>query len=199
MADPYEIIATPLTLYLAPVGTAFPAIDAAPSGSWVKVGTNGDRSEDEAGVTVTHSQQIKQVRTGGSLGPIKAFRDAEDLKIEVTLLDITLEQYQAALNGNSITTTAAGTGTAGFKKVGLSRGKSVKLYALLARGASPYADAMNSQYQFPRVFQSGDPKPVYKKGVPAGLMLEFTALEDPNAATDDVRFGTLVSQHQVAL
>lgn len=199
MSDPYEIIATPLTLWLAPVGTAFALIDVAPASPWAKVGTNGTLSEDEAGVTVTHSQSLQEVHTGGSTGPVKVFRDKEGLKLEVTILDVSLEQYKASLNGNTITTTAAATGTAGFKKIGLSRGQNVTLYALLARGASPYADSMNAQYQVPRCYQSGDPVLVYKKGVPAGLKLEFAVLEDPTAASADVRLGTLVTQHQVAL
>lgn len=197
--QPYEIIGSPLTLWLAPTGTAFPLIGVAPAGGWVQIGTNGTRSESDDGVTVTHSQTLTKVRPGGATGPVKVFRSEEDLMIKLTLWDLTLEQYLYTLNSNTLTTTAAATGTAGFKKLGLSRGTSVKEYALLARGASPYDEAMTAQYQVPRVYQSGSPAVVYKKGVPAGLELEFTALEDVAAATADVRFGSMVFQHQIAL
>jgi len=201
MTTPYEIVAGPLTLYLAPVATAFPAVDAASSGSWIKAGSSGDRNYDESGVTVSHSQSVNEVTPAGAVGPVKAFRTGEALKIMVTLWDTTLEQYAAALNGNTVSTTAAATGTAGFKKIGLSKGQSVKLYALLARGGglSPYGEGWSTQYEVPICYQSADPKPVYVKGKPAGIELEFTALEDPGAGSADQRFGRLVSQHAAAL
>lgn len=197
--EPYEIIGQPLELYLAPIGTAFPLIDAAPAVDWVNVGTSGVNSQDENGVTVTHSQTITKARPGGTTGVRKVFRTEEELMFKVTLWDVSLEQYLLALNSNTIATTAAGSGTAGFKQLGLSRGKTVAAYALLARGVSPYDDAMAAQYQVPRCYQSASPAIAYKKGVPAGIELEFTALEDLNAATDDVRFGSMVFQHQAAL
>jgi hypothetical protein len=51
----------------------------------------------------------------------------------------------------------------------------------------------------PRCYNSNSPAIVYRKGVPAGVQLEFTALEDLTAATEDLRFGSLVFQHQAAL
>ena len=196
---PYEIIGAPLTLWLAPVGTAFPLIDGDPAVAWIKVGTSGDRNYSDAGVTVTHNQTLDQARPAGSVGPVKAFRTAEDLMISLELWDITLEQYATALNAAAITTTAAGAGTAGFKKLGLSQGESVTTYALLARGVSPYGDGFNAQYEVPRCYQSASPKPVFNKGKPAGLALEFAALEDPAAASAAERFGRLVAQHQAPL
>jgi multidrug efflux pump len=77
--------------------------------------------------------------------------------------------------------------------------KSEYIDALLARGASPDGPNFIAQYQVPRCFQSGDAKPVYKKGKPATLDLEFTALEDLSAANELERFGLLVSQHQAPL
>lgn len=196
---PFEIVAGPFTLWLAPVGTAFPLIGAAPAGTWIKVGTGGDKNYSDDGVTVMHSQNIEQVRPAGTLGAVKAFRTEEDLMVSLTLWDITLEQYATALNGNTVSTTAAGAGTAGFKKIGLSRGQEVTTYALLARGISPYGDGYTAQYEVPRCYQSGNAEPVYVKGVPAGLELEFTALEDATAASAAERFGRFVTQHAVAI
>lgn len=195
---PFEIIGSPLQLWLAPVGTAFPLIDAAPSNSWKQIGTNKDRNYSEEGVTVTHSQSFNKVRPGGATGPVKAFLNEEDLMFRVVLWDVTLEQYAAALNGNSVGTTAAGVGTAGFKKLGLSHGMNTTRYALLARGPSAYDETMKAQYQVPICYQSGSPAPQYRKATPAGLALEFTALEDPAAASDDLRFGCLIHQHALA-
>lgn len=197
--EPYEIVGQPLTLWLAPVGTAFPSVSASPASPWVLVGTSGDRSETEEGVTVTHSQTLNKVRAGGSVGPIKVFRPEEDLMFRLTLMDVSLEQYRTALNNNTLTTVAAATGTVGTKSVGLSRGKTVSTYALLARGVSAYNPAFVSQYQVPRCYVSGNPAIVFRKGQPAGIELTFEALEDLTASSEAVRFGSLVMQHQAAL
>jgi hypothetical protein len=197
--EPFEIIGAPYTLYLAPAGTAFPLIDAEPAVGWTLVGTNGDRNYSDAGVTVTHNQTIDQARPAGATGPVKAWRSAEDLMISLTLWDLTLEQYMYVLNGVAPVTTAAAAGTAGFKKTGLSRGVEITQFAALLRGESPYGAGFSAQYEVPRCYQSANAKPVFVKGKPAGLDLEFTALEDLTAASDDERFGRLVSQHQAPL
>ena len=91
--EPYEIIGAPFTLWVAPTGTAFPLIDAAPAVDWVKIGTNGDRNYSEEGVTAGHSQTVNYARPAGATGPVKAFRMEEDLMLSLTLWDMTLEQY----------------------------------------------------------------------------------------------------------
>lgn len=199
MPAPFEIVGQPLQLWLAPVGTAFPLVNVAPAVAWVLVGTSGTRSQDESGVSVMHNQTINKVRPGGAVGPVKAFRSEEDLMFSLTLFDVSLEQVRIALNANTVTTVAQGAGTAGFKRMGLSRGTNVTEYALLARGVSPYADGMNAQYQVPRCYMSNSPSVVYRKAVPAGVALEFTALEDLGATSEDLRFGSMVFQHQAPL
>jgi len=197
--EPFEIIGAPFTLYLAPIGTAFPAVDEDPAVGWSLVGTNGTRNYSDDGVTLSHSQKIDQARPGGTTGPVKAWRSEEDLMIALTLWDMTLEQYQYALNGVAPATTAAAAGAAGFKQVGLSRGVEITQYAALFRGESPYGAGYNAQYEVPRCYQSANAKTAFKKGVPAGLELEFTALEDLDATSDDERFGRFIAQHQAPL
>ena len=196
---PFEILAGTYTLYLAPVGTAYPIVTAAPAVAWVRIGTNGDVNYDEDGVVVSHVVKQDLARSAGRLGPIKAWNTEEDLMISLKLMDVTLEAYAIALNKAAVTTTAAGVGTPGTKRIGLSQGADPITYALLARGLSPYGDAFVAQYEVPRVFQSANQKPVYKKGKPATLELEFTALEDLAAASAAERFGRLVDQHQAPL
>lgn len=198
--EPFEIIAAPFSVYAAPVGEAFPLIDAAPAGNWALIGTSGDENYSEDGVTVVHSQTIEKVRTAGTTGGRKAFRTAEDMMVRLTLLDMSLEHYNKALNDNAVATTAAGVGTAGFKALNLYRGLDVALMALLVRGeVSPEGDSWKSQYQIPVCFQSGSPEPVFRKGNPVGLALEFDVLEDPSAASAAEKFGKLIVQHQDAL
>lgn len=196
---PFEIVGAPLSLWLAPVGTVFPLIDVAPAVAWKLIGTNGTANQDTNGVVVTHSQKVEVARPAGRTGPVKAWVSEEDFSITIGLWDVTLEQYQYALAGVAPTTVAASVGTAGYKKTGLTRGVEVAQFALLARGTSPYGDAYNMQFEVPRVYQSGSPKPKFGKGMPAGLDLEFSALEDLAASVPSERFGRLIAQHQAAL
>lgn len=192
---PYEIIAAPFTVWIAPVATAFPAVDADPAGPWAKVGTSGDLNYMAEGVTVEHSQAMSLFRALGDCGSRKAFRTEEDLKIRLTLADISLEQYAHALNANTVTTEPAGVGTAGYKSVGLSRGFGVATAALLVRGPSPYGTNWTLQYEVPIAAQTGNPSVVYKNGDPAGLALEWTALVDSGASVETERFGRILAQH----
>lgn len=198
MSEPYEIIMAPAELYLAPVSTAFPDVDESPASPWVRLGTSGKDNMDEVGVTVTHNQTFATKRTLGSTGPVKVTRTEEDLTIEATLLDLTAEQYAKALNGVTVTDTAAGAGTPGTRSITMRQGTSVTQFALLCRGASPYGDSYAGQYQVPKCYQSAAPAPVFSKGDAAALKLTFTAVEDLDAATEAERFGKLVLQDAAA-
>lgn len=194
---PYEIVAQPFTLWVAPVGTDFPLIDADPESPWTKIGTSGDLNYSEDGVTITHNQTVEVWRALGSTGPRKAFRTEEELHISLSLADVSLEQYTLAMNGNSVATEAAGPGTAGYKTLALSRGLDVQQRALLIRGAgaSPYGADWNMQYEVPVAVQIGEPEVVYVKGEPALISLEYQALEDPDATETTERFGRLIAQN----
>ena len=153
------------------------------------------------GITTTHRKTYDKVRTAGASGPVKAFLSEEDLMFGLTLLDLTLEQYQLALNGNTVTTVAPASGQPGTKKIGLSEDVGrTKEYALLARGLSPYDETLAMQYCIPRCFQSGAPAPVFRKGgTGAGLALTFEALEDLTAANAQERFGYILAAHLPAI
>jgi hypothetical protein len=193
MPAPYEIVASPLTVYVAPTGTSFPNVDTAPGVAWTKLGTSGTKNYDEDGVVVTHGQDISTFVPAGGTGPRKAFRTEEDLTIGFTLVDLTPEQYAKVINNATVTTTAAGVGTPGTKSFDLQRGLSVATFALLARGLSTVNDSLAAQYQVPLAYEGGEPAPTYEKGEPAGLELEFHALEDATLG-----FGKLVIQTAVA-
>lgn len=187
---PYEIIGTPCSIYLAPVSTAFPAIDANPSGSWTLLGKNGNANFSGDGVKITHSQTLAYARPDGVTATVKAWRTEEDLMIEATIWDLTLEQYSFVLNSNSVSTVAASSGVAGNKSINLYRGPDVAQFALLVRGASPYGTwPAGLQYEVPIVVHDGNPTPVFKKGTPAALLCNFRAMADLGSPTTP--FGTL--------
>lgn len=197
MGAPFEIVAQPFTLWVAEVGSVFPTIDEEPGMTWTKIGTSGDLNYTEDGVTVNHAQTVETFRSLGSTGPRKAFRTEEELMISLTVADITLEQYAQAMNNNPVTTVPPGVGDAGYKKLGLSRGLDVSRRALLIRGAkaSAYMEDGIAQYEIPIAVQVSEPEIAFVKGSPAGVALEFQALEDPDAASDDERFGRLIMQN----
>lgn len=184
-----EIIAGPLSIYIGAVGATFPTLDAAPNGAtWTLVGTNGDKNYSEEGVQVQHNANFNKVRTAGAFGPVKALMNDEDLMIQITLVDASADEYARAL-GNAAAATAAGSGTMGFKKFGLSRGKTVvPEFALLARGNSPELSSLPMQFCVPRCYNEGNPQPIFRRGEPARLQLMLSALEDPTASAAE-RFG----------
>jgi hypothetical protein len=177
-----EIVGAPLTLWLAPVDTAFPLIDAAPgtfAEAWVMVGTHGANNVDSTGVTVTHNQTISTFTPVGTTAPVKAWRTDESLEVAIVLADISPAQYAIALNDAAVTSIAAGAGNAGEDDMPMLGGIQIAYFALLARGLSSVDATLNAQYAIPCVYQSANPTPVYKKGAPAELALTFTTLLDP--------------------
>lgn len=174
---PFEIIAAPATIWVAPVGTAFPAIDEAPSVSWVKLGKAGDKNISEDGVTISHPQSVEVFRASGSTGPRKIVRTEEDLLISFTLLDLTLEMYRRLLNDNAITQIAAAAGVAGSKKLSMQRGRLLSQFALIAEGPSPYGENWTMRFKVPIVVNVGEPEVTFQKGEPAGLLFDLQAIE----------------------
>jgi hypothetical protein len=190
MPAPHQITAHPLTLWISPVGTAMPKVDTAPAVAWVKIGTEGARDYDAEGVTVTHSQSIETFTGAASTAPRKAFRTDEGLTLGFSLADLSPEQYAKLVDDATVTTTAAGASTPGNKAFSLLKGLEVSTFALLARGQSTVDNGLALQYEFKNVFQSGEPAPVFAKGSPAMLSLEFTALEESDGGLGTLRIQT---------
>lgn len=180
---PMEVIAAPLTVWVAPYGTTSP-VDAsvAPDASWTKLGTSGSKNYSDKGVIVTHDQTIVTWKPAGSTGPRKAWRTEEFVTVELELVDLTAEQYAITLNNATVTTSG------NHKSFQLQQGATVAVFALLARGPSPVNSDYNAQYYIPMCFQADNPAPAFAAaGVPAMLVCKFQALED---ATNG--FGTFI-------
>lgn len=192
---PFEIIAAPYDVYVAPVGTVFPDVSQTPSGSWLLLGTSGNKNYDDDGVTVSHPQNIETFTPVGLSAPRKAWRTEEGLTIAFNIADVSAAQYARVLNNAVVTNTPAATGVGGQLSVPLLQGLSVSLFALIARSTeSAGGNGFNSQYQVPIVYQGAEPEVQYKKGEPAMLACEWTALWDSSLG-----FGRYVSQNAAAL
>ena len=201
MSQHPEIIAAPLTIWIAPVGTAFPEMTAEPGAPWVMLGTNGARNYAGTGVVVEHQRQwTSPPPPAGATATNVVMLESEDMRLRVELLDLALEQYSFVLGSNEITATPRLPGVAGTRAIGLSIGAgNVPEFALLARGPSPYVAGLLSQYQVPRCCEAGSPSLSRRKGIPAGLSIDLRVLPDPAATSEAERFGRLIAQDSTAI
>ena len=184
MAAPEEILAYPLQVYTAIVGTAFPNVDAAPAVAWTLLGNAGDNNYDDTGVVMSHAETTFDFTPAGSTMPTKRFRTGENLLTKLNLVDLSAAGYAMAMNNAAITTVAAGVGIAGTETFDLFRGTSVAEYAVLMRCPSPADNNLTMQYQIPKAFISVNGDVTFNKGVVASLpieiqMIRHTSADDP--------------------
>jgi hypothetical protein len=192
MGVPLEVVAGPLTLWEGPVGETVPDTDEAVAGNWDQIGTSGADNYHDDGVSIVSNQTVNAWRGEGASGVVKLFRTEEDLIIRVSVADMTLEQIAMAFEGNAV---ASDAGPPAIKTLGLYRGPGeVAQVALLVRGDSPYVADELMQFEIPVCANIGSFSLDFKKGSPAGLLLEYQAIIDPSAATAPFNYGQLTAQ-----
>jgi hypothetical protein len=188
MPAPHEIIAAPLTIYLAEIGTAAPAIDDVPDAfdaAWLVLGSEGDMNYGEDGVTMSHNESISDFVPAGSTMPSKRFRIGEDFLLSLNLVDLGPEAYARVMNDAEITTTG------NSKKFSLYRGDQVKGFAILGRGMSTVDNELYLQYFFSKAFVSVDGNVVFNKGKPAELPVKIQAIRHSDSDEISVEIGTV--------
>lgn len=189
--DAYSILTGVGTMYLAPVGTAFPDVNVAPdSEDWRSLG------ETQDGVEVDPSEKIETIKTDQRTGSVKAVRTEEGLTIKTKMAEATLEKLADAI-GATVTDTPPGVGTIGTREINLYRGATVAEYAVVFRGYSPYYNGP-AQYQIPRMYFSKVDALKYEKGKNVAIPITLEALEDLNAASAAERYGKLIAQDAAA-
>lgn len=176
MSAPYEIVISPGTVWLAAVGTTFPEIDAAPSGSWTKVGTAGNRDYDTGGVTVAHNQTLAAFTGAGGTYKRKPYRTDEDTSVSFSLVDFSPDQVALVMDALAVVTRAADATHAGIKTIEVIRGVKVHTYALLLRADSSVDDSLGMQLQIPSCYQAGNISAAFAKA-PTMMALNFEAIE----------------------
>lgn len=191
ITGPLEIITGVGRLYRAAYGTTFPAVNATPAAAWTELG------ETQDGVILTPEGDVEEIRLDQISGPVKGVRPEEGLKIKTKLAQATLERL-ANLSGNTVTDTAPGVGTIGYRTLPLAMGQEVDECALIVRGASPYLAGANGQWQFPRVYVAAIGDITYTKDGNVAYEVEFGVLWDFAAAAGS-EMGHLVAQDAAAL
>jgi hypothetical protein len=190
-----EIIAAPFTVWIAPLGTPFPAPNAEPAAPWTPVGTSGARSYDRAGVTVSHQRSYETAIPAGMTASPFAFLGSQSMRVRVQLLDFSLEQYSHALGGNPVETVAISNGALARKTIGLGiAARTQTFFALMLRGQSPYNNDLPAQFELPRCMEGGQGVD-FTFGVsnPVQTALEFIVLHDPAATSEQTIFGRLLA------
>jgi hypothetical protein len=187
----YELVTGVGELYVAPVGTVFPAVNASPASPWRLLG------DTDGGVSFIPDDKVEKIHTDQRTGVVKKTRTEEEPKVKTKFVVHTLENL-ADFFGLTLTDTAPGSGTIGTREIQLYRGSEVKEFALLFRGSSPYGD-YPAQYQLKRGSFDDIGDIVYDKKGTALIPVTFGAMEDLNAATEAERFGKLIAQDAAAL
>jgi len=181
--SPFEVIAGPARVWLAAVGTSFPAIgdnDAAVLAlGFVELGRT------DGGVSVAHNESIELIMVDQVTGPVKALRTEETIVVSFSFVNLTLENYAKVLNNVSVTTVVSQE-----RSITLYQGVTVAQFAMLVRGDSPYEDAI-MQFELPVVSQTGSPSMSFVRDDKSVLETEWTTLEDQNAGSDAAKYGTL--------
>lgn len=189
----YNILVGVGKLYVADVGTAFPSLDQDPTAvaGWTYLGPT------DAGVKVDLDETINEFSSDQDIGVVEAVRSAEKVMISANLFEATVD-HLALLLAQTPATVPAGTGTQGYKKIGLSRGSSVTKKAFLFRGNSAYGP-YHAQYEVPYGYLSGKVGMEYKKDGMTVVPSEFHSLIDPNASSDAEKHGRLLMGNAAAL
>lgn len=186
-------MAAPLTAYLAPVGTTFPALDdieASFNAAWVKLGTAGSRNYDDAGIDISHEEEVSDFTPAGSTMSVKRFRTGETFEATLNLVDMSPDQYALIMNDATVTDTPASTGVPGSSEFSLFRGDQVNAFAVLLRGQSSVDNELNMDYRFSRAFVSASGSVNFNKGEPARLAVMIHAVKYLDADVIQVEIQT---------
>lgn len=196
-----EIITAPFSIWIAPLGTAFPAVSQAPGASWTLLGKRGARSHSTDGVTIEHLRQFSTTQPAGAMAVSHGFAILNGLRVRVRLLDLTFEQYSIAIGGRAISRDRPALQPEGARTLGLSEpSRGPAPFALLIRGPSPYFEGQFCQYEVPRCLEAGNGAEIaFRRAQAAGLPLQFLALRDPYAASEATQFARLVAGFSVQL
>lgn len=181
MAAPEEVLAYPLQVYTAIVGTAFPLVDAAPAVAWKLLGAAGDLNYGDTGIVVSHAETVFDWTPAGSTMPAKRFRTAESLLTKLELVDLSPAGYAMAMNNATVTSVPASTGVAGYSEFDMFRGDAVSEFAVLMRGPSPADNTLTMQYEIPKAFVSVNGDVTFNKGVVASLPIEIQMIRHSSA------------------
>lgn len=184
MPAPHEVVAAPLQVYLAPVGTTFPDVhepEASFPAGWTLLGTEGSRNYNDDGVVVNHGEEVFDFTPAGSTMPSKRFRTAETFEITLSLADVSAAMYALVMNDADVTDGG------NYKEFSLYRGDQVNSFAVFARGMSGEDNAYYMSYEFSKAFVSVNGEVTFNKGEVAALPVSILAVKHEDSDVIRVR------------
>lgn len=183
MAQRIELVTGPLVVWWAPDTEAFPAIDDAPAGNWAEIGsaTSPEDGYSEDGVRILSDTTWNEFNSLGNIDPEMMYPTNRNLRVQLTMHDLSSAQIRAAFGFNAVTANA------NDNELSLVLPASPDTIAILVRGTgnSPDVDGDNLQFEFARCLEVGAKDLAFQKGNPAGALLEFRVL----AGTQVLRIG----------
>lgn len=186
MPAPFQLMNGPFSVYIADTVELAPEITVPPAGNWALLGVSGDKDITEDGIMLRMEQTVNKFRGLGSIATRKMFRTEQDIVIEFTLADASIENYARVFNDATIDLTSW------RRRIQLLMTADVAQFSLLVRGdgKSPYG-AFNTQWWIPRASHDANIETKIVKGEPIGLAYRWTALVD-----DDYDLGWMESQDE---
>lgn len=158
------------TVYVAPVGTAFPAVDdaeAAFDAAWFRIGTDGAKSYAEDGVTVRRNVTSEDVRTLGTTLIRKTAITEAGFEVEFNVLDMDPAQVMLAWGGDEtdVTDVVPGAGVPGTSTIVVPTSPTPVRRAVLVRyPMSPEGVEFNTDVHIQDATQVGGGEATIAKG-----------------------------------
>lgn len=161
MAEPNEIIVGPAEVYVAPVGTTFPAVTAAPTGDWLLVGRAGSNNYTEDGVTIRNPKTTNPIRMLGSIFPRKFAITESQFEVEFNVADLSPAAMMLGYGGNPADVQMAGS----QQRIEVPTSSVPLAFAVLVRveGQSPLKDGGNMQWELSNCIQGGNGEGTFTK------------------------------------
>lgn len=180
MGTASNVIVGVASLYIAPSGTASPAVPTIagatswpiPSSPWVSSGFT------ETGVTLNVDRKTGEIRVEEQSTPVLITPDTLDVTIDITFAEDTVQNMLNAYGGGTITTTAASSTTPGLTTLNLSDG--LTAVAVLFYGVNTFG--FQRQVYIPSMVSAGKVKTEYMRmKTPRLYPATFTAVCAPSS------------------
>ena len=134
-----QIIPGRLLAWYAGTDEDEPAITGDVPNDWTKL---ADDYIEPGGITLEYQDDLEPIDLLKDMAPAAMRRVREQVQVQFTIMDMHLDTLARFMNGNSITDTAAVSGTSvGHQAMNITRGNGVAEFSLLFRGRSAYAAA----------------------------------------------------------
>lgn len=165
MPVPNEIIVGPAEVYIAPVGTAFPAVTAERpavlAAGWTLIGTAGSRNYSEDGVILRQNRTINPIRVLGSIAPRKQVISEQTFEVEFNVVDLSPEAIALGYGADVADIVESG----GNTSFSIPTSPVPLTFAILVRveGQSPLVDGGNTQWQIYQAVQGGSGEGTFSK------------------------------------